>query len=120
MQYTSYDKSFSLYFRFYVEANEDGSENIRWTNLTIHDMKTVYKELKLLSVLDNVLDVHRSYLDKLTVGQLKNECAQLGLTNTGIKVHHSILSKYFMILTNEGFVYTCIKFNVNSFPEGFA
>ena len=79
-------KKFLQYYRFYTEKYDDGSEKVLWTNLNIHHMKKVYKNLVLKEVLDGAVDVRMQYLCQLCVQQLRSECRNLGIDSTGLKV----------------------------------
>ena len=75
-----------IYDRFYIERNEDSTEKVHWTSLTIHDMKKIYQNLQLNTVLDPKTDVRKVYLHQLSVKQLRSECQNLGKDTTGTKV----------------------------------
>ena len=81
-----------------MQTNDDGSEKILWTNLTIHHMKRIYKELVLKNFLNNTVDVRKAYLNKLSVTQLRNECAKEGLDSSGLKVSFKELFQQYKVL----------------------
>ena len=81
-----------IIFRFYTERLEDGSPGkLRWTSLHIHQLDTVLELLPLKDILESEFDNRKSNIDQLSKEQLKNECFNLGLNNSGIKVSTHLL-----------------------------
>ena len=49
-------------------------------------MKVVYAKLELNKVLEPLVDERYSYIHDLSVRQLRHECEQAGIPNTGLNV----------------------------------
>ena len=80
------------YFKFYTERLEDGSAGkLRWTTLHIHQLDTILELLPLKDILASEFDNRKSNIDQLSKDQLKKECSNLGLDNSGKKVNFQLL-----------------------------
>ena len=65
---------------------------MKWKSLTIYHLKTVYRNLKLSQVLDDVIDTRFTPIEEISVVQLRAECLERGLSDKGLKVNYKLLT----------------------------
>ena len=66
---------------------------MRWTNLNVHQLDTVFERFIISNVIQPVYDRRLSRIEDLCKAQLVSECKRCSLNHTGLK--HKLIERLF-------------------------